>query len=233
MNIFYRPDITSDQLTLDPLESNHCIKVLRYKIGDQIRLIDGAGGYYLAEITGDSFKACEISILSRELNYEPLSYDLEIAIAPTKNMDRFEWFIEKATEIGISTITPLICERSERKNLRMDRLEKVIISAIKQSVKAYKPILNPLVKFEDWIKSNSSESKFITHCMPGNKKKLWNEELEKSIAVMIGPEGDFSPEELTIAENCNFIQASLGDYRLRTETAGIIACSAVYFNLNK
>jgi 16S rRNA (uracil1498-N3)-methyltransferase len=233
MNIFYKPGISAKQLTLDPEESHHCVKVLRFNIGDQIRLIDGTGGYYLAEIIVDNAKACEISIISRQMNYEPLGYKLEIAIAPTKNLDRFEWFLEKVTEIGVSTVTPLICDRSERKNLRMDRMEKIIISAMKQSVKAFKPRLNSLIKLEDWIKNNSAESKLITHCMQGQKVKIWNEKLANSVAVMIGPEGDFTPEELSIAEKYAFIPTSLGDFRLRTETAGIVACTAVSFNLNK
>jgi 16S rRNA (uracil1498-N3)-methyltransferase len=146
-------------------------------------------------------------------------------------MDRFEWFIEKATEIGITSITPLLCQRSERKNIRMDRLEKVMIAAAKQSVKAYFPKIHELIRFEDWIMDRNIGSGLIAHCMEGEKQEIWNAKLSSKTCILIGPEGDFTRDELEIAQNKGFQPVTLGNYRLRTETAGVVACTAVYFNM--
>ncbi|MEX2371448.1 MAG: 16S rRNA (uracil(1498)-N(3))-methyltransferase [Bacteroidales bacterium] len=233
MNIFYKPGITSKSLVLDAAESNHCIKVMRYRKGDIVRLIDGKGGYYTAEIETDDRKACGIKIISVDENFEKLPYELHIAIAPTKNMDRFEWFIEKATEIGISKITPLICSRSERKMIRHDRLEKIVIAAMKQSVRAFKPVIERHIDYATWLKSGQTGTKYIAHCMESPKQNLWQATLSDSITILIGPEGDFTQEEVRLAEKHAFEPVSLGKSRLRTETAGIVACSAVSFKLNK
>lgn len=232
MNIFYKANIQGELITLDPVESNHCIKVMRYKRGDALRLIDGRGGLYEAEIVDDDHKACKVSIVSKQLEYEPLPYELHIAIAPTKNIDRFEWFLEKATEIGVTSIVPILTSRSERKNIRLDRLEKVIISAMKQSVKAYLPSISELLPYDNWLMKQTQGSRFIAHCMDGPKIDLWKAECSDSITILIGPEGDFTEDELSQAVKAGFQPASLGTYRLRTETAGVVACSAVYFNMN-
>lgn len=230
MDIFYKKDIEGKTITLDPKESAHCIRVMRYKVGDRIRIIDGVGGYYEAEIRDENPKLCQVAILSKQEDFEALPYELHIGIAPTKNIDRFEWFVEKATEIGISSITPLLCQRSERRNLRIDRLEKVMIAAAKQSVKACFPKINELISFEDWINNVHVGPGFIAHCMDGQKEEIWKTKLSNNISIVIGPEGDFTNEELQIAQKQKFTALSLGDYRLRTETAGVVACSAVYFN---
>ncbi len=233
MDIFYKPDIDSDLIILDAQESAHCIRVMRYKSGDSVCIIDGRGGYFIAEIVREDPKACTIKIVSRQENYKPLPYELHLAIAPTKNTDRFEWFLEKATEIGITSITPIICRRSERRNIRMDRMEKIVIAAMKQSVKAYLPRLNTLVSFEEWVKGQESDTRYIAHCMDGPKRNIWNADLSVNNAVLIGPEGDFTAEEVVFAEKHGFMPISLGTQRLRTETAGIVACTAVYMGLNK
>lgn len=229
MNLFYKPDIISDRLVLDQKESIHCIKVMRYRKGDQVRLIDGAGGFYVAEIDTEDQKACGVKIISKIEEYQRMPYDLHIAIAPTKSMDRFEWFVEKATEIGITSITPVFCTRSERRNIRLDRIEKVAVSAIKQSVKAYLPKIRKPVDYAKWIEYKHIGSKFIAHCIEGSKNDIRTVELSGMITILIGPEGDFTPEEVFRATHNNFVPLSLGNYRLRTETAGVVACSAVYF----
>ncbi|MCF8345704.1 MAG: 16S rRNA (uracil(1498)-N(3))-methyltransferase [Bacteroidales bacterium] len=233
MDIFYKSDITSNQLVLDPGESNHCIKVMRYKKGDAISLIDGKGGYFTAEIEEEDRKACRIKIISKKENYEKLPYELHIAIAPTKSMDRFEWFVEKATEIGITSITPVLCNRSERRNLRIDRLEKVAVAAIKQSVRAYLPEIREMVSFNDWIAEEREGSRLIAHCMDGQKNDLRKVELSGINTIVIGPEGDFTPEEVARAADGCFEPITLGAYRLRTETAGIVACSVIYQRLGQ
>ncbi len=233
MNIFYTTKSDREILVLDEQESHHCIKVMRTKMGAQVQAIDGKGGFYKAEVVDTNPRECKLKILEKLEAFLPLPYELHIGIAPTKSIDRFEWFLEKATEIGVSTITPLICERSERKNIRMDRLEKVVISAMKQSMKAFKPKLNSPMPFNDWLIQESAQTNLIAHCIEMEKENLWKIKLSKSIRLAIGPEGDFSREEIDRALKSDFKEISLGDYRLRTETAGIVACSAVYFNKNQ
>lgn len=228
MNIFYDPKIDGDFFTLNPTESMHCVKVLRQKKNDLIMVMDGKGGCFRAEIIDDNWKACKLKILEVERDFEPLPYYLELAVAPTKNIDRFEWLLEKATEIGVSKIVPLICHHSERRKLRMDRMEKVVISAMKQSVKAYMPELLEPQHINDWVSECECSTKFIAHCEDSPKEYLWKKEMTDSIAIAIGPEGDFSSNELVLAEENDFNEISLGEYRLRTETAGVVACSSVY-----
>ena len=229
MDIFYQEKLTEKPFVLDPVESAHCIKVLRKRKGDTIQLVDGAGGLFTAEILDENTKACRFSIVSHTPDYEPLGYNLDIAIAPTKNIDRFEWFIEKATEIGVSSITPLLCQRSERKHLRLDRLEKVIIAAMKQSKKAYKPALNDLLSIDKFLQQSHRGKKYMAHCMDGKKSAVWELGAQGAYTLMIGPEGDFTDEEIRLALSNGFEGLTLGDYRLRTETAGVVACSAIYF----
>lgn len=233
MNIFYTSESFGEILILDGQESHHCIKVLRTKEGDEVHAIDGVGGFYRAIVAEANHKECKLKIIEKLEGHNPLPYELHIGIAPTKSIDRFEWFLEKATEIGVSTITPIICERSERKNIRMDRLEKVVISAMKQSMKAFKPKLMQAMSFNEWLIQDPAQSNLIAHCNETEKQNLWNMKLSGSIKLAIGPEGDFSGEEINKAIKSGFKEISLGDYRLRTETAGIVACSAVYFNKNQ
>ncbi|MEX0981702.1 MAG: 16S rRNA (uracil(1498)-N(3))-methyltransferase [Bacteroidales bacterium] len=233
MDLFYKTNIVSEHLILDPDESAHSVKVLRYGKGDRVRLIDGKGGFYVAEIEHADPTACEVRIISKSTNHEKLPYELHIAIAPTKRLDRFEWFVEKATEIGVSSITPLFCQRSERRNIRLDRIKRVAIAAMKQSVKAYLPRIFEPIGYSDWIETRVTGSKFIAHCMDGAKMDIRTVELSDAITIIIGPEGDFTPEEVMMAIQNDYEPLSLGDYRLRTETAGVVACSAVYLKATR
>ena len=228
MHLFYTPDISEETYTLNEIESKHCIKVLRLNTNDQIELIDGKGSFYEAKIIDPNPKKCKIEITKTIHEFGKRNHYLHIAIAPTKNMDRFEWFLEKATEIGIDEVTPLLCDHSERKAIKNERLEKIMISAVKQSIKAYKPKLNPLTKYGDFIKQNFDGTKFIAHCEENEKQSLKaNYKTGSNSLILIGPEGDFSPNEIKLAKENNFRETSLGESRLRTETAGIVACHTI------
>lgn len=225
MNIFYTPDISGKEYTLNEIESKHCIRVLRMRQGDKLTLVDGRGGWYKAEITDPNPKRCSVTIKAETQGFHKRDFYLHMAIAPTKNNDRFEWFLEKATEIGVDEITPLICEHSERKKIKPERLEKVVVSAMKQSLKAYLPVLNNLTNFEALLNSGFEGSKFIAHC----EEDLPREHLfsliepKQKVLILIGPEGDFSPSEIELARQKGFRQITLGESRLRTETAGVVA----------
>lgn len=229
MHLFYTPNIKSDTYTLDKDESKHCIKVLRLSIGDKIQLIDGRGGFYTAEIIDDNIKACKVKCIEHIKEFKKRPYSLHIAIAPTKNIDRIEWFMEKCTEIGIDSFTSLLCDHSERKIVKDDRLERIITSAVKQSIKAYHPVLNPITKFNDFINQEHKGQKFIAHCEEGQEKKLLQDLYiqNSDVTILIGPEGDFSPSEIEMALSAGFKEISLGESRLRTETAGIVACHTI------
>ncbi len=227
MALFYVPNLASGNV-LPEEESQHAVKVLRLQIGDEIVVVDGAGGYYKAQITNPHPKHCDFEIIETQTGFGKRDYKLHIAIAPTKNIERIEWFIEKATEIGIDEITPIISRFSERKNVKEERLEKIIISASKQSVKAYFPKLNPLCMFDELMKKHHASQKFIAHCYEEDKKLLQNEMKKSSdILILIGPEGDFSKEEVQKAISLGFVPVSLGNSRLRTETAGVVVCNTV------
>lgn len=231
MHIFYTPDIKEKIYTLNENESKHCIRVLRLRKGDQVTLVDGAGGYFIGTIIDPNLKKCTIEVTSSHHEYNKKNYHLHIAIAPTKNTDRFEWFLEKATEIGIDEITPILCEHSERKNIKHERLEKIIISAMKQSVRAYKPALNKLTKFASFIESAAFQrinKKYIAHCENihiDHIKEHYNK--GEDCIILIGPEGDFSSSEIDQARKNRYQEVSLGPSRLRTETAGIVAAHAI------
>lgn len=231
MHVFYTPDITDSPVyVLNEEESRHCSKVLRLSTGDQVYLVDGRGGLYEAEISSESKRNVTLSILKVTRNYQQRNYHIHIAIAPTKNIDRIEWFLEKATEIGIDEITPIIAERSERKVIKEERLEKVITSAVKQSLQAYHPQLNPAIPFTQFLKQENDAQKLIAHCIDDQKRVSMNEIVQPNgrYLVLIGPEGDFSPQEIQIALDAGFTPITLGNTRLRTETAGLAAC----FELN-
>jgi 16S rRNA (uracil1498-N3)-methyltransferase len=228
MQLFYVPTISGAEVVLDDIESKHAVRVLRLTEGTSVELIDGKGGFYTAEITDANPKKCRLNITSTQKSFGKKDFRLHMAVAPTKNIDRFEWFLEKATEIGIDEITPLLCEHSERKVIKPERLEKILISAMKQSLKAYLPVLNELTPLKDIISTSSENHKFIAHCYEGEKPHLKDVISEKSNAlVLIGPEGDFSPEEVKLAKANGFSEVSLGSARLRTETAGVVACHMV------
>lgn len=228
MHIFYSPDITGNSYQLSESEAKHCSCVLRLAVGSLIYMIDGAGSLYTAKIVDLSAKKCMVDIVDVKHDYGKRNCYLHVAIAPTKNIDRFEWFLEKATEIGIDEITPIICEHSERQVFKTDRAKKIIIAAAKQSVKAFLPKINELVKFENLVKRNFDGRKLIAHCGAGEKILLQKaiKPCENAL-VLIGPEGDFSFNEIQLAQQNNFVEISLGTSRLRTETAAIHACSTV------
>ena len=231
MYLFYTPQIvgTADEIgktySLDEEESGHCVRVLRYTRGDEILLTNGQGMTYTAVITNPHPKHCEFEVRTAEKQSKHHSNYIHIAIAPTKNVERIEWFVEKCTEIGVDEITPLLCRFSERKQLRIDRLQKIILSAAKQSLTPYLPKLNEMTDCTEFIRGTEEETRFIAHCYKEDKRDLRNEiKPGKSVVVMIGPEGDFSEQEIAEALQHNFVPVSLGDSRLRTETAGIVAC---------
>ena len=236
MYLFYCPDIETKQ-TLSEEESAHCVRVLRYSAGDEILITDGRGTTYKARITNPHPKHCDFEIISSEKQEPHHAFHLHIAIAPTKNIERMEWAVEKCVEIGVDEITPLLCRFSERKQLRIDRLEKIILSAAKQSLTPYLPVLHDLTPYEDFIKSQESrvksqEQNFIAHCYK-DEKRLLKDEIEqgRDVLVLIGPEGDFSEQEVADALAAGFIPVSLGNSRLRTETAAVVAChTAVLIN---
>ena len=231
MYLFYCPDIEKQQ-TLSEEESAHCVRVLRYTTGDEILLTDGKGTTYTARITNPHPKHCDFEIISSEKQEPHHAFHLHIAIAPTKNIERMEWAIEKCVEIGVDEITPLLCRFSERKQLRTDRLEKIILSAAKQSLTPYLPVLHALTPYDDFIKSQRQGQRFIAHCYKEDKRVLKDEiERGRDVLVLIGPEGDFSEKEIADALSMGFIPVSLGNSRLRTETAAVVAChTAVLMN---
>jgi 16S rRNA (uracil1498-N3)-methyltransferase len=227
MSVFYAPDIVTGRATLSSDESAHCLRVLRLKAGDEVEVIDGRGGYFKAVILDENPKGCLLGIREVLSTAPARTGRIHIAIAPTKNMDRLEWFVEKAVEIGIDEITPLLCKRSERRVLKTDRLEKLVISTMKQAIVAMKPLLHELTPFEDLLrKTGGTEAGlFIAHCAE-NRMGLLQHLYQKGrdATVLIGPEGDFTPEEINQAMNAGYIPVSLGGNRLRTETAGLVAC---------
>jgi len=229
MHLFYTPQITSDTYTLEEEESKHAIRVLRLAPGDFIYLLDGVGGFYKARICDASAKGCTVKIVETHKEYGKRSFYLHIAIAPTKNIARIEWFLEKATELGIDEITALKCEHSERIMIKPERLHKITVSAIKQSVKAYLPRLNEMEKFKPFIKQPFTGQKFIAHCISSASKPHLKNCYTKgqNALILIGPEGDFTPEEVELATQNGFREISLGPSRLRTETAGLAACHVI------
>jgi 16S rRNA (uracil1498-N3)-methyltransferase len=240
MYLFYTPDIDTSNF-LSEEESGHCVRVLRYDRGDEILLTDGRGSTYHARITNPHPRHCEFEVISQEIQEKTHNIYLHVAIAPTKNIERLEWMVEKCTEIGVDEITPLLCRFSERKNLRNDRLEKIILSAAKQSLTPYLPKLNPLTDFATLMQMYGKEAKgegqkdmdkFIAHCYKDEKREL-RDALRKGrdVLILIGPEGDFSEQEVEHAIKEGFLPVGLGRSRLRTETAGVVAChTAVLLN---
>ncbi|MDD3722618.1 MAG: 16S rRNA (uracil(1498)-N(3))-methyltransferase [Lutibacter sp.] len=232
MQLFYNQELTPEtkQFSFDKIESRHIVRVLRKKEGDKIFITNGLGQLFTSEILLADDKKCLVKIVNSETQESDRNYYLHLAIAPTKLNDRFEWFLEKATEIGIDEITPIICEHSERKVLKMDRMEKIIHSAAKQSLKFHFPKLNEPVTFNAFMKLSFSGQLFIAHCEETHKKSL-KSELKPTLktTLLIGPEGDFSTKEIQQSLVNNFIPVSLGKSRLRTETAGLVAVHSVAF----
>lgn len=231
MHVFYTPDIDANAYVLNEEESRHCTKVLRLGTGSLVYLIDGVGGLYKAEITAEHKKHVHLNVIDVQREYGKRQHHLHIAIAPTKNIDRLEWFLEKATEIGIEEITPIICDRSERKVVKEDRLYKVITSAVKQSLQAYHPILNPQTTLSAFLKQANSSEKMIAHCVDNEPRQFISEVSKpgQTYTILIGPEGDFTTAEIELALQNGYKPLTLGDTRLRTETAALTACFEVNY----
>lgn len=232
MQLFYTPGInpTNTDYFLSEDESKHCIRVLRLGIGDALQLIDGKGGFYEARIVDANPKKTWLQIISVQKEFQKRNHYLHLAVAPTKNMERVEWLLEKATEIGLDEVSFLICQRSERKEVKIDRLNKIVTSAVKQSIKAYHPVLNEAVPFGRFINTGFDGQKFIAHCDTGDKISLKHELTPHGkYLILIGPEGDFTQDEVAGALNKGYKAITLGDSRLRTETAALEACFEVNF----
>lgn len=229
MNYFFQPtlDQSVSQVSLSPEESRHIVKVLRQKEGDILHVTNGKGYLFAIEITLADPKGCRGRIVGTEKKIPP-RFALHLAVAPTKRLERFEWFLEKATEIGVSEITPIICHRSERRNASADRLQRVVQEAMKQSLRTYLPRLNPEVRFADFLAGQHPSLSFIAHCEDDEKMDLKRRVApDKDVVVLIGPEGDFTREEIEAAYARGFLPVSLGESRLRTETAALVACATV------
>lgn len=228
--VFYTPGITGNQHILNEEESIHAVRVLRLREGDAVTLVDGRGGWYTAKLADPTPKSCRVKVTGVCREYGKRPYRLHIALAPTKNTDRFEWFVEKSVEIGIDEITPLLCEHSERKHINLDRIQRIMTAAMKQSKKAYLPQLNAMATFDEWLKNGTAGQCLIAYCGEGDRQPLKRiYQAKRDVSIAIGPEGDFSPEEISRALASGFHGISLGESRLRTETAGIVACHSIFF----
>lgn len=226
MNTFFGI-IQNNVAILNEDESLHCIKVLRHKVGDVIEVIDGFGTRAIGKIEAAHAKQCAVSLTEKEVVKQSRNYKLHIAIAPTKNIERIEWFVEKAVEIGIDEISFIKCKNSERTVIKDDRLKKVAEAAVKQSQQAYIPKMNPLIDFKEFIKNNTCDVKLIAHCEKESKQHIKTFiTTAKTFTVLIGPEGDFTKDEIELALSLNYSPVALGESRLRTETAGLFACGA-------
>ena len=235
MQLFYAPEISLPRHTLSEEESKHCVRVLRMKPGDELHLTDGRGTMHRCKVVDDNVKRCTVEVVESTSEYEKMSYGLTMAVAPPKNIDRFEWFLEKATEVGITAIYPIECDHSERRQIKFDREEKVITSAVKQSLKAYHPTLHPLTSVREVMSMDFKGEKYIAHCNATfGEREYLGKLIEKggNNLILIGPEGDFSEEEITFALRNGFKAISLGKERLRTETAAVVA-TVVTATINK
>ena len=233
MHIFYTPDIQGPDnnawtTELPAEEAAHAVRVLRLQPGEEVTLTDGKGYFYRAEIQVANVKHCIVHVLEKQAQAPHWQGHIHIALAPTKNMDRIEWFAEKATEIGMDELTFLNCRFSERKVVKEERIEKILVSAIKQSLKARLPILHGMTSFSDFVKQSFAGQKFIAHCYKNQKQELKDiVRPGEDAVVLIGPEGDFSEEEIQEALAHGFLPISLGPSRLRTETAALVACHII------
>ena len=228
MHTFFAQNI-SNEVTLSEIESKHAVKVLRLASGNDVRLFDGKGTEAFGTVSNAHHKHCQIQVDSIIQKEKP-THEIAVALSPTKSNERTEWFLEKAIEIGITHFIPIICENSERKKFNTERWNKVAISAMKQSQRLWLPKISHPIKMNEFVKENSYEIRFIAHCEKGNKQELKDcSDNSKDQLIIIGPEGDFSPNEIQLALKNSFTPVSLGDNRLRTETAGIVACTIMKF----
>lgn len=230
MQLFYASDITLPEYTLSEEESRHAVKVLRLSVGDSLHITDGKGNLHRCQVISDSAKHCTVRVMESQAEFEKRDYHLTMAVAPTKNIDRYEWFLEKATEIGVDRFVALLSEHSERRVIKPEREMKVITAAVKQSLKAYHPTLDDMTDFKAFVTAEHSGRKFIAHCGEAVKGKSYlATTLSKGedAVVLIGPEGDFSAEEVRLAVDNGFEEITLGNQRLRTETAAVMAVAMV------
>jgi len=229
MRRFYSNNIQGDHIQLDHEESRHLVKVLRLKVGDQVEVINGSTHWYVAEIMTLDPRACILRITNK-LKSNENKYGIHLAVAPTKNINRWEWLIEKATEIGVDQITPIHCKQSERKVLKVERQERIVIAAAKQSHKIQFPKMFELTAFETIVKQAEAEEKFIAHCLDEIPREslIKLHKASKKVLILIGPEGDFSKEEVNMALENGFQSVELSKSRLRTETAAIVACNTLH-----
>lgn len=237
MELFYSADIDGDLVRLDQDESGHCVRVLRHRTGDEVPVIDGRGNLYTCRLLDADPRSATARIESRTPGFGTHPYNLCIAVCPTKNTDRIEWFAEKATEIGVDTIAPVIGDHSERKVIKTDRIKRLVLSAAKQSLKGAVPEVLEAVSVKDFIESSDNEAlKLICYCFEGEcerisiKEELLKNRDNKNVVVLIGPEGDFSENEVKMALERGWRPVHLGNSRLRTETAALTAVTAVYLN---
>lgn len=231
MQLFYNQNLTETDtvITFSKEESRHIVKVLRKSVGDLLHITNGNGWLFDAKITLADIKNC-VAVIQNSKLQPKRAYSLHLAVAPTKMNDRYEWFLEKATEIGIDTITPIFCDNSERRVVKAERFEKILQSAIKQSLNCYLPKLNEAMSFTSFLDQDFDGQRYIAHCEETDKKSLKKElKANKNVTILIGPEGDFSTQEITLALQHDFIPVALGDTRLRTETAAIVACHSVAY----
>ena len=228
MEFFYSNNINDSIIKLDSIESRHCIKVLRKKEGDNIYVVDGKGNLYKGNISAIGKKDCQVKIQKVINDYGSNDYYIHIAISPIKNHDRLEWFVEKSVEIGVDEISLIKCNRTIRHSIKLDRLHRTALTAMKQSLKAKIPKINNVQTFDDFIHNCDSKNKFICHLEQGDKSSLFTFKKDikknKNCSIIIGPEGDFDFQEIDKAKNSNFLPVTLGDSRLRTETAGLVSC---------
>jgi 16S rRNA (uracil1498-N3)-methyltransferase len=232
MHLFYMEDPIAGLLTFSGEESRHCVKALRLKAGDELHLTDGKGNLYKGQIRDNNIKACQVEVLEQITDYPKLPYKLHIGVAPTKNSDRLEWFIEKAVEIGITEITALACDNSEHISVKADRIQRLMIAAMKQSLRIELPTFSPTVPFADFIRKMQTHypQKYIAYCGTLSQDPPLLQDVclpRQDTLILIGPEGDFSPQEIEEAIRCGFVPVSLGKFRLRTETAALLACTAL------
>ena len=233
MELFYAYEADGRSCRLDADESGHCVRVLRHRAGDEIHVIDGQGTMYRCRLTDDNPKGAEAEVLEAFPGWGGHPYRLTVACCPTKNNDRFEWFVEKATEVGVDCIVPVIGDRSERKVYKTDRALRIALSATKQSLKSRIPEITEPVSVKDFIRRSGNSLKLIAYCFEGDTRRISIQEALRGfdgtdITVLIGPEGDFSPEEARLAVEQGYIPVHLGSSRLRTETAAVLAATAVY-----
>jgi len=234
MQLFYAPDINTNSIefTFDKEESKHIVKVLRKLEGSILYITNGKGFLFICEVILASEKKCVVKINESQFT-EPRNYSIHMVVAPTKMNDRYEWFLEKATEIGVDEITPIICDHSERKVIKTERFDKILISAMKQSNQMYLPVLNEPIKLNDFLSKEISGQKFIAHCEETDKVELKDRiETQQNYTLLIGPEGDFSTNEINKALTNGYLPVALGNTRLRTETAAIVGCHTFVFANN-